>query len=156
MASQDRKQNGFTIIEIMIVVAIVGILAAIAIPSYTDYVTRGRITEALAGLADARTKIEQHFQDNRTYPTGCVVDPATPGATQVRVSSLKMFTLSCGNMSATTYTVTATGSAGMTGFAYTVNEANLKTSTFAGTGASRGYTAASPNNCWVVRKGGMC
>jgi len=156
MASQARTQKGFTLIELMIVVTIIAILAAVAIPSYQDYVTRSRVTEALSGLADARTKIEQYFQDNRSYPASCVIQPAVPAATQVQLTSLKNFTLSCDNMSATTYTVTATGTSSMVGFAYTVDQNNTKTSTFSGTGASKGWTAASPNNCWVIRKGAVC
>lgn len=156
MASQDRTQQGFTLIEVMIVVTIIAILAAVAIPNYQDYVTRGRVTEALAGLADARTKIEQYFQDNRSYPAGCVIQPTAPGATEVQLTSLKMFTLACGNLSATTYTVTADGNQAMTGFSYTINEQNVKTSAFSGTGASQGWTPAAPNTCWVIRKGGTC
>jgi type IV pilus assembly protein PilE len=154
MASQDQK--GFTLIEVMIVVVIIAILAAVAIPNYQDYVTRGRITEAIAGLADARTKIEQYFQDNRAYPAGCVIQPTAPGPTEVQLTSLKMFDLSCSNMSANTYTVTATGNQAMAGFTYTVDQQNVRTSAFAGTGASKGYTPATPNTCWVVRKGGLC
>ena len=150
------KQGGFTLIEVMIVVTIIAILAAVAIPSYSDYVTRGRVVEATAGLADARTKMEQFFQDNRTYPTGCVIQPAAPGATQVQITSLQNFDLTCGNLGATTYTVTATGKNAMGGFTYTINEQNQRTSAFSGTGNSKGWTAASPNSCWVIRKGGLC
>lgn len=151
-----RQQRGFTLIEVMIVIAIVAILSAIAIPSYTGYVTRGRIIEATAGLSDARNKMEQFFQDNRTYPTGCVIQPAAPGATQVQLQALQNFTLTCGNLAAATYTVTATGSGPMVGFTYTIDQQNTRTSTFSGSGASSGYTAASPNTCWVIRKGGLC
>jgi type IV pilus assembly protein PilE len=157
MASQERnEQQGFTLIEIMIVVTIIAILAAIAIPNYQDYVTRGRLVEALSGLADSRTKIEQYFQDNRSYPTGCVIQPAPPTATQVQLTSLKAFDLACSNMTATTYTVTATGKTPMVGFSYTINEQNVKTSAFSGAFASKNWTAASPNNCWVIRKGAVC
>jgi type IV pilus assembly protein PilE len=151
-----RKQGGFTLIEVMIVVTIIAILAAVAIPSYSDYVTRGRVVEAIAGLGDARTKMEQYFQDNRSYPTGCVVSPAVPGATQVQLSQLKNFNLVCGNLGANTYTVTANGVSSMVGFTYTVDQQNVRTSAFSGTGASKGWTAASPNTCWVIRKGGIC
>jgi len=152
------RQRGFTLIEVMIVVVIIAILAAIAIPNYRDYVTRGRVVEATAGLADARNKMEQFFQDNRTYPTGgCVVQPAAPGATQIQVQALQNFTLTCAPVpTATTYKVVATGSGPMVGFTYDINQDNTRTSTFSGSGASAGWTAASPNTCWVLRKGGLC
>ena len=153
-----RKQQGFTLIEIMIVVAIIGILAAIAIPSYADYVTRGRVIEATSGLGDARNKMEQYFQDNRTYPTGCVIAPTAPSATQIQVQKLQSFTLSCSGLAATTYVITATGTAAgpMEGFTYTINEQNTRTSAFTGLKASKGWTAATPNTCWVIRKGALC
>ncbi len=155
-----RQQSGFTLIEVMVVVAIIAILAAIAIPSYSDYVTRGRIIEATAGLGDSRAKMEQYFQDNRSYPTsGCVLQGATVGANQIALTVLQRFTLSCNapaNPMATTYTVTATGTGPMDGFVYTIDQNNVRRSSFTGTGASAGYTAPSPNTCWVIRKGGLC
>ena len=151
-----RRQSGFTLLEVMIVVVIIAILAAIAVPSYTDYVTRGRVVEATANLSDARAKMEQYFQDNRSYPTGCVISPAAPGATTIQVQAGQYFDLACGGLSATTYTVTANGKGTMTGFTYTIDQTNTRTSAFTGSGTSTGWTAASPNNCWVLRKGGMC
>jgi type IV pilus assembly protein PilE len=152
-----RSQRGFTLIEIMVVVAIIGILAAIAIPNYRDYVTRSKITEAFAGLADARNKMEQYFQDNRSYPTGgCVVQGKAPSSSQIVVQAAQNFDITCGTPTATTYTVSADGKDSMVGFTYTINEQNTKTSAFTGSGASYGYTAASPNTCWVIRKGAQC
>ncbi|HEX4333673.1 MAG TPA: type IV pilin protein [Usitatibacter sp.] len=152
----SSRQRGFTLIEVMIVVVIVAILAAIAIPNYRDYITRGRIVEATGGLGDARNKMEQFFQDNRTYPTGCQISPTAPGATEVQLQALQNFTLSCGTLAATTYVVTATGVGPMVGFTYTLDQNGTRTSAFTGSGASAGYTAASPNSCWVIRKGGLC
>ena len=153
-----RTQRGFTLIEIMVVVAIIGILAAIAIPNYRDYVTRSKITEAFAGLSDARNKMEQYFQDNRSYPTGgCVVQGVTaPSASQIVVQAAQNFDITCSLMTATTYKVSADGKGSMLGFQYSINEQNTKASAFTGAGASYGYTAASPNTCWVIRKGAQC
>ena len=150
-----RTQRGFTLIEVMVTVAIIAILAAIAVPNYRDYITRGKLVEASAGLSDARVKMEQYFQDNRAYPGGCVTGAPVP-AGSIQIMTLKYFTLTCSNDTATTYTVTADGINDMVGFHYTIAQDNSKSSTFDGTGASKGYTAAAPNNCWVFRKGGTC
>ena len=149
-----RTQRGFTLIEVMVTIAIIAILAAVAIPNYRDYVLRGKITEAFGGLADARVKMEQFYQDNRTYPTGGCTTGA-PDATHIKVQTLKNFDITCVG-DATTYTVTAAGANDLTGFSYTINQDAVKTSAFSGTGSSHGWTAASPNTCWVVRKGGLC
>ena len=63
------RQSGFTLIEMMIVVGIIAILAAIAIPNYRDYVLRGQIVDATNALSTFRANMERHFQDNRTYET---------------------------------------------------------------------------------------
>ena len=49
-----------------------------------------------------------------------------------------------------------TGKGPMVGFTYTIDQQNSRTSGFSGTGASKGWTAAAPNNCWVIRKGALC
>ena len=60
-----KKPNGFTLIEVMVVVGILGILAAIAIPSYRDYVIRSKLSEAQSGLSGLRTQAEQFFLELR-------------------------------------------------------------------------------------------
>ena len=148
-----RRLRGFTLIELMIVVAIVGILATIAIPSYNDYITRSKLQEAASTLADLRVKMEQAFMDNRSYLDGggvCnVVGGNTPTATTY-------FTYTCA-AAAQTYLITAIGipAKGLSGFNFTIDQANAKTTviTAATPAATAGWTGAA---CWVQKKGGVC
>ena len=140
------RQVGFTLIEVMIVVAIVGILSAIALPSYRDYVTRGRIPEATSALATSQVKMEQWFQDSRKYRNAAGQCGGVPASDD----SGKNFTISCEASSDTAYVLTATGKASMNGFTYTVNQAGVKATTT----VPSGWTGSS--TCWVTGKGGAC
>jgi type IV pilus assembly protein PilE len=143
-APRRPSSRGFTLIEVMITVAIVAILASVALPSYRDYVIRGQIPEATARLATLQVQMEQFFQDNRTYigAPACNADSATS----------KVFDFSCTASNATTFTLQAQGKAAMAGFTYTLNQAGGKA-----TGAvPAGWAQPNPNNCWVTKKGGVC
>ena len=137
---------GFTMIEVLIVIAIVAILGAIALPLYSDQIRRGKIIEATSGMSDARQKAEQWFMDNRTYVGGCV---AAVAAVQ---PSVRAFTLTCPAETVSTYTIQADGNAaeGMAGFQYTLNEANAKSTPSTPTGWGKSAT------CWTTRKDGSC
>jgi len=136
-----RTQRGFTLIEIMIVVAIVGILSAVAIPMYTAYMARGKLVEAQSALTSARVSIEQYYQDNRTY-AGFTCPAAT-----------RYFSYAC-TLAADSYTLTASNVAGQglgaaNSYAYTINASNAKATTrFAG--------AASTAACWITKSGQGC
>lgn len=139
-----KTQRGFSLIELMVVVVVVAILAAVAIPSYTDYVKRGKLVEGTSALSDGRVKMEQFFQDNRTYVGG----PA-PAATDY-------FTYAASNTSTTTYTITATGTRDLVGFVYTIDETNTKRTTAAPAGWATAGMPGTPATCWIRYKGGTC
>jgi len=147
------RSFGFTLIEVMVTVAVVAILAAIAIPSYSQYIMRANIIEAIAGLSDMRVKMEQYFQDQRNYSGGGGITPPCQAGSVAPLPTAKYFTFACTNLGATTYTVTATGKAGtnMAGFAYTIDQAGTKTSTLP---VSSGWI---DQGCgWVLKRDGTC
>lgn len=77
-----NNQKGFTLIELMIVVAIIGILAAIAIPNFLNYQLKSKTAEAKTNLGGVKTALESYRAENDTYLT-CVANPATvPAATK--------------------------------------------------------------------------
>lgn len=144
-----KLQKGFTLIELMITVAIVAILAAVALPSYTAYVIRGKLPEAQSALANFRVLMEQYYQDNRNYGTGGACGVANP-------TGLKYFGVTC-QLGGTNQSYTATasnlanqglGNAGS--YAFTINESNAR-STTAFTGAS-----GLPVQCWLTKIGDSC
>lgn len=141
-------QKGFTLVEIMIVVAIIGILASIAIPSYQDYVTKAQLVDATNAMSSMRARLEQHFQDNRTYQT--VGTGATAFNTPCASETAGRFNITC-TSSATAFTVTATGTGNVAGFVYTLTQDGTQTSAI----TKAGWTGSS-SSCWITKKGGAC
>lgn len=138
------RSQGFTLLEVMVTLLIIAILSALAMPSYVDYVTRGRVPEATANLAVKQVQLEQFYQDNRTYAGA----PACEGDN----GSSEYFSFSCTTQTATSYTLAATGKGPMTGFGYNLTQSNARSTT----AVRSGWSLPSPNTCWVTRKGGLC
>jgi type IV pilus assembly protein PilE len=145
-----KRSRGFTLIELMITVAIVAILAAIAIPSYTEYVRRGRITEAFAALSGMRVKMEQYYQDNRNYDNACGIPGSSVAPKPVDSAS---FAYLCPVHLGNNYTITATGQPGTTlqGFQYSLTQDNSRATVMVA-------PSTWPSNaaCWVVKRDGSC
>ena len=143
--SRMNKSRGFTLIELMIVVAIVGIIAAVAVPNYIDYVRRGHVADMTSALSDAKLRVEQRYADSRTYNnTLCA-------AAAVVIQDTDNHTITCLTADAAnqTYTITGTGKDSIAGFVYTVTETGTKGSTL---GAPWGGSAVAGR--WVMKKGG--
>lgn len=142
-----KSALGMTLIELMIVVAIAGILAAVGYPMYADYVIRGRLTEAFSTLGAQGVRMEQYFQDQRTYVGACATGTVAPP-----MANTAYFTYTCPTLNASAYTLQATGAGSMTGFTYTLNQANAQVTT----ALPSGWTLPSPSTCWVRSKDGSC
>jgi type IV pilus assembly protein PilE len=132
-----RRETGFTLIELMITIAIVAILSAVAIPAYGNYVQRGRLTEAFTMLSAMQPKAEEQWSNNRTYaglqlPTNTVNFSYTA------------------DLKDSSYTITASGINKMADFEFTIDQNGNRATTRVPTG----WTAST--SCWIDRKGGQC
>ena len=137
-----RSHRGFTLIELMIALAIAAILLAVALPSYRAYVQRSRTPVALDALSAYATRMEQRYQDSGNYGT------TTAGCSMSPPSGVANFTVTCAiTNSGQGYTATATGAGTMYGYAYTITEAGARATTAHPNGA---------NTTCCTTKGSVC
>jgi len=134
-----QRQSGFTLIELMVAVVIVGILTAVALPSYTNYVLRARLSEAHSALAAAQPQLEQHWANGRTYAGFNKLPAAT-----------KNFTYAMASADASSFSLVATGREAAKDFVYTVDQNGTRATTKVPSGW------ADSKTCWIDRKGGVC
>ena len=106
-----KKQHGFTLIELMIVVAIIGILAAVAIPAYQDYVTRTKVSEGLSVAAGAKTSVTETVLSTGAWPTS---NGGAGLATAESISGNDVDSVSVGANGVITVTYSAANIAGST------------------------------------------
>ena len=162
-----QKTAGFTLIELMITVAIVAILSAIAYPNYRNYVLRGQIVNATNGLSAVSANMERYFQDNRTYLAVNGFSP--PCLTPVPYGS---FTVSCptalvsppstfsgSTLTATSYQLEAIGSTGtsgnMSGFYFFIDQAGNQGTMVTAPASSAWIVAGGCTSTWET-KAGQC
>lgn len=109
-APSSRTSNGFSLIELMIVVAIIGILSAVAFPSYTAYVQRGDRASARAALLEAQQFMERYYAVNSRYTTDAAgtTSPALPARLQAVPAESPKYDLTLGAPAVNSYTLTAT------------------------------------------------
>lgn len=145
------SSRGFTLIEALVTVSIVAILAAVALPSYRSYLIRGRIPDATGQLAAKRVRMEQFFQDNRSYANAPAGEKDSSSSAFFEFSALDANNKD--TRTPTGYTLFARGKGPMAGFTYTIDAANSRTSAIANV---PGWTTQNTVSCWVVRSGGQC
>ncbi|HEY8157368.1 MAG TPA: type IV pilin protein [Methylobacter sp.] len=144
-----KRFSGFTLIELMIVVAIIGILAGIAYPAYTDYVLRANRADGKAGLLSLQLAQEKYRANCIQYADGIhdttLTCSSAVGGTHNMVSSTsspnRKYTLAITAGTATSYTLTATPN-------FTDAKCNVLGINQAGTKTVTGTDSASPANCW--------
>lgn len=139
-----RAPRGFTLLEAMITVAVLAILAAIALPSYQDYVRRSQLAEAFSNLSDLRVKLEQFYQDNRNYGTGACGNDGD--ADRVEFDIGENFKFECElDAGGQGFRIIATGNGSNTsGYDYSIDENNTRiTEKFKNVGSGK--------ECWLSR-----
>jgi type IV pilus assembly protein PilE len=145
-SSKRLVSGGFSLIELMVAVAVIGILSAVAIPAYSNYVKSGNAQEAPSNLMTMKTQAEQYFSDNPAL--GFKDFPCTAP------SAAKFFDYACTYTPTTvpqnTITITATGksSSNISGWTYTIDQTGVRTSSGIGTSSS--------TSCWITKYNGSC
>ena len=142
--SDVSAESGFSLVELMVVVAIAAIVAAFALPSYRDHMLRSYIPEASSGLQLTALRLEQYYQDHRSYLNGTDCGVTLPAS--------QRFTFSCtAPADGQTFLLTATGSDAMKDFAFTIDQQGQTRTTRLPEG-----WGATPLDCWIAKRGATC
>lgn len=139
--------RGFSLVELMVALVIIAILAAVAVPAYRDHLMRSNVPEATSGLLLTAMRLEQYYQDNRSYLNGEACGVSLPPAGR--------FGFQCTSPAdGQSYLLTAAGVRDdlMQDFSYTLDHLGRSQTT----GLPTGWAAKLPLDCWVIRRGGTC
>ena len=132
-----QTKKGFTLVELMIVVAIIGVLAAVAYPSYTGYVKKANRADAIDSLLSLAGRMEEFYMNTDSY-AGATVNAAATGTVGSNQTSEGLYTLSIPAATAFAYTITATPvAADPECTTFTLNQLGQK-----------GATGTSAATCW--------
>jgi len=128
--SVGSPHHGFTLIELMITVAIVGILTAVAYPAYRNYVLRAQIMNGINGMSAMNANLQRYYQDTQQYSSvsnaGAPQSPCS--TTQPATPNYGTFYVYCPSLTAGTFLMLGVGSGKTAGFTYFLNNFNQKNS----------------------------
>lgn len=142
--TDDSLQAGFSLVELMVALAIAAIIAAFAVPAYRDHTLRSYLPEMSSGLQLSALRLEQYYQDHRSYRNGDECGITLPRSERFLFSCLS-------SDDGQSFVLTATGSDAMAGFAYTIDQQG-QTRTIALPDA----WGTAPLDCWVMKRGARC
>lgn len=142
--TDDSFQAGFSLVELMVALAIAAVIAAFALPAYRDHTLRSYLPEMSSSLQLSALRLEQYYQDHRSYLKGTDCGVTLP--------SSEHFAYTCTSPEdGQSFLITATGLAAMAEFSYTINHQGQTRTVLLPERWGK-----TPSNCWVMKPGVVC